>query len=88
MKHKSKQYDDDDGSVVCNMDVDGMPWHDKNVRREKEAATRENVQGEQMTKHEARLYTWYSVLAGMLVVSVFSVTSILFTLFCTKIWFR
>ncbi len=87
MKYKPKQYDDDDGSVVCNMDVDGMPWHDKRVQLE-ETSTRENVQGDQMTKSEARLYTWYSVLAGMLVVLVFSATWVLFTLFCTKIWFR
>ncbi len=87
MKNKAKQYDDDDDLVICNMDVDGMPWHDKRIHHEKTALLK-NIQGEQVTKAEARLYTWYSILAGMLVVSVFSVTWILFTLFCTKIWFR
>ena len=86
MKYKQKQYDDDDGMVVCNMDVDGMPWHDKRIRQE--ATARKNAQGEQMTKAESLLYTWYSILAGLLVVAVFSVTWILFTLFCTQIWFR
>ncbi len=87
MKNKQKQYDDDNGTVVCNMDVDGMPWHDKRIRRE-EATARKSAQGGRMTKSENLLYTWYSVLAGLLVVAVFSVTWILFTLFCTQIWFR
>ena len=87
MKKKPKKYDDDNDMVICNMDVDGMPWHDKRIRYE-QAVSLKNIQGVQMTKSEARLYTWYSILAGMLVVSVFSLTWILFTLFCTKIWFR
>ncbi len=87
MKLKSMKYDDDNDMVICNMDVDGMPWHDKRIRHEK-ATARKSVQGEQMTKYEALLYTWYSILAGLLVVAVFSLTWVLFTLFCTKIWFR
>ena len=87
MKSQPKQYDDDDGRVICSMDVDGMRWHDKRIRREK-TAERKNVQGVQMTRSESRLYSWYSVLAALLIVSVFSVTWVLFVLFCTKIWFR
>ena len=26
MARKKKQYDDDDGRVIANMNVDGMPW--------------------------------------------------------------
>ena len=26
MARKRKQYDDDDGRVIANMNVDGMPW--------------------------------------------------------------
>jgi hypothetical protein len=87
MKPQQKKYEDDDGRVICDMDVDGLPWHDKRIRRENRAA-RNQVQAGQMTRSEARRYTWYAILAGLLVVSVFSITWILFVLFCTQIWFR
>ncbi len=87
MANKPKQYNDDDGRVICSMDVEGMRWHDKRVRRESREARRIS-QGDQMTKSEARQFTWYAVLAGLLIAAVFSVTWILFILFCTEIWFR
>lgn len=87
MKTQPKKYEDDDGRVICDMDIDGLPWHDKRVRRENRNA-RSQVQAGQLTNSEARRYTWYAILAGLLVVSVFSITWILFVLFCTKIWFR
>jgi hypothetical protein len=82
-----KQYEDDDGRVICNMDVPGMRWYDKRVRRE-EHAMRKTAQGDQLTRSEARRYTWYAVLAGLLIATVFSLTWVLFILFCTKVWFR
>lgn len=87
MANKPKQYDDDDGRVICNMDVEGMRWHDKRVRGEKREARRVS-RGDQMTKSEARQFTWYAILAGLLIAAVFSVTWVLFILFCTEIWFR
>lgn len=87
MKRDPKKYDDDDGRVICNMDVEGMRWHDQRTRREQNAA-REFSLGEQMTSSEARLYTWYAVLAGLFFVLIFSSTLVLFILFCTKVWFR
>ena len=87
MANKPKQYDDDDGRVICSMDVEGMRWHDKVARRKKNA-TPQVAQGEQLTKAEARRYAWYAVQAGFLVASVFSAVWVLFILFCTKVWFR
>ncbi len=87
MANNPRKYDDDDGRVICSMDVEGMRWHDKRVRRENREARRIS-QGDQMTKSEARQFTWYAVLAGLLIAAVFSVTWILFILFCTEIWFR
>jgi len=87
MTGKPKQYDDDDGRVICSMDVEGMRWHDKRVRREERAARR-HVAGDQLTKSEARKYTWYSLLAGLLIATVFSVGWVLFVLFCIFVWFR
>ncbi len=87
MKNQPKQYDDDDGRVICSMDVDGTPWRDRRIRPEAGITTRGTARS-QMTAAEARKYSWYSLLAGLLIVLVFSVTWILFTLFCTQIWFR
>ena len=27
MSHRKKKYDDDDGRVIANMNVEGMPWY-------------------------------------------------------------
>ena len=90
MKKQPRQYDDDDGRVICNMDVDGMRGHDRRIRREQRDARRARhvPPGEAMTRSEARLYTWYAVLAALTIVAVFSVTWVLFTLFLTEVWFR
>jgi hypothetical protein len=93
MGKEPKKFDDDDGRVICNMDVEGMPWHDRQVRREKRAERRADkrasvTQGVQLTKSEARRFTWYAMLAGLTIALVFSAVLILFTLFSTQIWLR
>jgi hypothetical protein len=87
MVREHKKYDDDDGRVICNMDVEGMRWHDKRVRREQKAA-RAAQQGNQMTRAETLRYAWYSVLAGLLIVGAFSAVWVLFILFCTQVWLK
>lgn len=87
MINQPKKYEDDDNRTICDMNVDGMPWHDK-FASGAESASEKGRQGERMTRSEARLYTWYAVLAGLLIATVFSVAAVLFTLFCTKVWFR
>jgi hypothetical protein len=87
MKNQLKnKYNDDDGRVICSMDVEGMRWHDRKIRRQSPAL--KTPQPGQMTASESRRYTWYSVLAGLTIAGVFSVAWILFALFCTQVWFR
>lgn len=90
MSSNPKQYEDDDGRVICSMDVEGMRWPTRKARREMhpDKMVYKTIQGDQLSRSEARRYNWYSVLAGMVVVSVFSITWILFVLFCTQIWFK
>ena len=93
MGNEPRKFNDDGGRVIANMNVEGMPWYDRQIKREKRAERREerqtrHYQGPQMTKSEARRYTWYAVLAGLTIVGIFSVVSILLTLFATQIWFR
>ena len=78
MGNEPRKFNDDGGRVIANMDVEGMPWYDRQVRREKRAERsaekRASVsQGAQMTRSEARRYTWYAVLAGLTIVGIFSV---------------
>lgn len=89
MTRMPKQYDDDDGRVICDMDVDGMPWHDKRLRRLMRAERKSNrMSGGSITKSAARIYTWYAVLAGLVIALVFGAVWALFILFATKVWFR
>jgi hypothetical protein len=89
VQQAKKQYEDDDGRVICSMDVAGMRWHDKRVRREEKAAKKNNIPlGNQMTRAESKQYTRYAMLAGLVIASIFSIAWILFVLFCTEIWFK
>ena len=92
MSKEPRKYEDDDGRVIANMNVEGMPWYDRRVRREKReerrAERKANLsQVTQMTKSEARRFTWYAVLAGLTIALVFSAVWILLTLFMTRVWF-
>ena len=88
MKRK-EQYDDDDGRTIVSMNVEGMRWFDRTIRQDDfNTQSKSNVQGSQLTRTEARQYTWYSLLTGFYIVAVFSSTWILFTLFCIYVWFR
>ena len=84
---QKKKFEEDDGRVIVNMDVDGMRWYDKPISEDRVAATNSKY-ATTLTKSEARQYTWYALKAGMLIASVFSVTWVLFILFCTQIWFK
>ncbi|MGI6258501.1 MAG: hypothetical protein ACOYKC_01435 [Anaerolineaceae bacterium] len=88
------QYDDDDGRTIVNMDVDGMPWHERGVRfaerqaQEQERSKRRMIYGERITAREARRYTFYALLAALAIVAVFAVLWAVVILFMTKVWFR
>ena len=90
MARKPKQYDDDDGRVIADMDVAGMQWHDRRVQREtrEKQVEKANNQGPQLTRSEARRFTWYAVLAGLTIVAVYAVVWGLLLLFMTQVWFR
>lgn len=87
MVKKLKKEFDDDGRVICNMDVEGMRWYDKNSRR-RDPETHKIHAGNQLTRSEAWQFTWSVILAGLSIVAIFSVAWVVFILFCTQIWFR
>lgn len=80
---KRKKYDDDDGRVIANMNVDGMPWY-VDAAKKKEASSQEL----DLTKEESKAVLWGTVKAGLLIASVFVVAALIFILFCIHVWFR
>lgn len=95
MSKKHKQYDDDDGRTIVNMDVPGTRWYQENdparLREQlssKSDAKRPRRPMVELTRSEVRQLTWSALLAGLTIALVFSVTWILFTLFATQIWLK
>ena len=80
---KRKKYDDDDGRVIANMNVDGMPWY-VDAAKKKEVSSQEL----DLTKEESKAVLWGTVKAGLLIASVFVVAALIFILFCIHVWFR
>ncbi|MDD5937071.1 MAG: hypothetical protein PUC65_16150 [Clostridiales bacterium] len=69
---------------VADMNVEGMPWfHDK--IDEQELQMRRSVP--ELNRRETIRVIMSSLLAALMVASVFILGMFLFILFCTKIWF-
>lgn len=85
MAKKRKTYDDDDGRVVANMNVDGMPWYIREHRPWKDRPASQS--DEQLTKEEERTLIWGAMKAGLLVAGVFILGALAFILFCLYVWF-
>ncbi len=103
MARERKKYDDDDGRVIANMDIEGMPWNNgynrwfggiykKKYRRDIEKQMAEQQQGApedlKLTKKETRMLVLNALAAVLLIGAVFALAGFLFILFCTKVWFR
>ena len=103
MARERKKYDDDDGRVIANMDIEGMPWNNgynrwfggiykKKYRRDIEKQMAEQQQGDpqdlKLTKRETRMLVLNALAAVLLIGAVFALAGFLFILFCTKVWFR
>lgn len=83
MGKTARRYDDDDGRVIVDMNVEGM-------RRNGAPARPEGLkrQGSEGQAEEGRGFNRYVFRALLLIVAVFSIGWILFTLFATKVWLR
>lgn len=68
----SKQYEDDDGRTIVSMDVEGMPWHDKRVRREnhKQRTGTRDVGDDVLTKRQTARWIWRSLLGAFTVIFI------------------
>ncbi|MFA5561700.1 MAG: hypothetical protein WDA00_03590 [Eubacteriales bacterium] len=96
---KKKEYDDDDGRTIANMNVEGMPWYQKRAHDDTPADP-QSPAGEgagdagadnqpiTLTKTEGRAMMRGVLLAAFLVGAVFFGAIALFILFCIYVWFR
>jgi len=85
MAKRKREYDDDDGRVIANMNVEGMPWYRPDNLKKKEDSSSEPVK---LTREEKRAYRAGAMKAGLVLCLIFSVAYGLFILFCDLIWFR
>ena len=83
MARTPKQYEDDDGRTVADMNVEGMPWFDRErARRERKRAQEDGIDLPPGTKGSAFL----GILAAIALVTViFAVVFLLVILLITLI---
>ena len=86
MTRNNRLPEGDDGHVIADMNVDGMPWY----APEKENSVPEwlGMPHETLDKRQTRFALWGALKASLLVCAVFSAFLILFNLFCLHVWFR
>lgn len=83
-KQKGALPPEDDGRVIANMNVEGMPWYQPEAPKEEGRRASLN----ELDRREMRSWVWGAMKAGLLMALVFSAFLVLFTLFCTKVWLR
>jgi len=81
----------DDGRVIANMDVDGMPYtFRRGARRNYDAFGKKKVKSDpiELNKKEKRSIAWGTASAYLLVLVVFVAGFGLFMLFASKVWLK
>lgn len=81
---RKKTYDDDDGRVIANMNIEGAPWYVKGSGGDSGPVDEANMPDMKQTWH---IITG-ALAAGLVIGFVFIAAFFLFILFCTKVWFR
>ena len=101
MRKKRKEKFVDDGRVIANMNVDGMPWVNSSAAYRKPAEKNDEAPqsddekrpspqelDQPLTKKETRGLILNSVLASLLIAGVFIAGAALFILFCCHVWLK
>ena len=85
---KKKTYDDDDGRVIANMNVDGMPWSMSDVLSRRKKSDEKLQSSSDFSDVDTREIIKGTVKAGLVIAGVFLAGAALFILFCLYVWFR
>lgn len=83
MKKDRPEIEEDDGHVIANMNVEGMPWYQKKAKDAKPQKPALDL-----TPEETRAAIRGMLKAAMLIAGAFIGGFLLFILFCVFIWFR
>lgn len=93
MAKKRKEKFVDDGRVIADMNVDGMPWVKPSPRRNeadgKDGDSEKPLPQEldaPLSKKETKGLILNSVLAGLFIAGIFIAGAALFILFCSHVW--
>ena len=88
MANQRKLHDDDDGRVIANMNVDGMPWYQRSQRQFPGfPKTKRGSDFSDLTKEETREIIKGALKASLLIAGIFILGMLLFILFCLYVWF-
>jgi len=77
------EMEEDDGHVIANMNVEGMPWYRKNAGEK-----RPNQPPLDLTPEETRAAIRGMLKAALLIAGAFIGAFFLFILFCLLLWRR
>lgn len=80
---KRREYDDDDGRQIADMNVDGMPWY---VRRSSPSSNSQNDEPIELTREERRSLYGGVLKAVLLVAAAFIGVYFLVVFLLTRIW--
>ena len=83
MDKERPEIEEDDGHVIANMNVEGMPWYRKNAKEKKP-----NQPPLDLSPEETRAAIGGMLKAAMLIAGAFIGVFLLFILFCVFIWWR
>ncbi len=83
-RKNKREYDDDDGHVIANMNIEGMPWYRKEEKW--------HVKDKQDPKYDKK-ETWYIILgtvkAALMIAGAFlGVFFLVILLMCIVSWIR
>lgn len=87
MAKRKRTYEDDDGRVIASMNVDGMPWYQRNSTQGMPVRN-DSSRFEDLTKEETREIIKGALKASLLIAGIFILAMFLFILFCIFVWFR
>ncbi len=79
-----KQYDDDDGRTIANMDVDGMPWYRNKPKTENQG--KNPLTDEELSREGKIGLYWGTFKAVGLIALVFFVVYFLLIFILTRLW--
>jgi hypothetical protein len=79
----------DDGRVVANMNVEGMPWYSgSSENKEVKGGSESQRRPEPLSRRETLQIMLAAMKWALIAALALSAVLVLFTLFCTQIWFR